>query len=169
MINIEKLTDSGFRALLPASSSASPVESFSLAGFQTRIGTTPENPSDPPYIQMQFAPLDPGLHLAERRGKFSSAERDNILCLLASPDARFGSLQINAAVQVYTCALGTGQQITYRPAPDRSLWIRPLTGKLALNGSAISEGEVARVSDESEIRLAGLGNSDCEFVLLVLS
>jgi redox-sensitive bicupin YhaK (pirin superfamily) len=168
MINIEKLTDFGFRALLPAGGSAQRSETFTLSGFKTHLTSSNRESRLPPQLRLHFAPLDPELDLAERHGKFSPAERDNILCLLASPDGRFGSLRINAAVQIYTGWLGAGHQITYRIPDGHHLWLRPLAGSLALNGTEVSAGEVARISDESEMRFGGLSDCDCEFILLVL-
>lgn len=169
MINIEKLTDSGFRALLPGGGSAQRSETFTLSGFKTHLTSSDKGSGLPPQLRLDFAPFDPALEPADRHGKFSPAERDNILCLLASPNGRFGSLRINAAVQIYTGSLGAGHQITYRIPDGHHLWLRPLAGSLTLNDIEISAGEVARISDESEMRFGGRSDCDCEFILLVLS
>jgi len=165
MINIDKHAESGCRALLPDRAPAGPAEVFSLTGLQTRIAQDAADLSN--ELDLRFERLDPSLDLPERRGSFSEPERDNILCLLASPDGRFGSLPINAAVQIYTSALGADQAITFRPKPDQKLWLRPSCGRLAINATEIGAGELALVTDESEIQILGL--SDSEFVLLVLS
>lgn len=164
MINIDKPTESGLLALLPDTAAPSPAEVFSLNGNRTEIG--PGAAATSGGIQLRFSLLDPDIALAERSGKFTEAERDNILCLLASPDGRFGSLPINAAVRIYTSRLGASQTITFRPRPAEHLWIRALSGQLALNGHEIEAGQNATLSEEEELQISSKHGS--EFVLLVL-
>ncbi|MGI9244068.1 MAG: hypothetical protein ACR2RV_24945 [Verrucomicrobiales bacterium] len=164
MINIDKHTESGMLSLLPDKAGPVPAEVFSLTGNRTQIG--PETEALPSGLQLRFRPLDPDLAPPERRNRFTEAERDDILCLLASPDGRFGSLRINAAVRIYTSRLGASQTITFRPKSKEHLWLRALSGRLALNGNEIEAGQDATVSEEGELQIFSPDGS--EFVLLVL-
>ncbi|MFT4547111.1 MAG: hypothetical protein ACI8XO_005127 [Verrucomicrobiales bacterium] len=166
MINLDHSASpaSRFHALLPAGGHQAGHETFSLDGNTTRLSSSraAENPCD-----LQFSPIELKAELPDRRGRFSDAERDNILCLLASPDGRFGSLRINAEVQIYTCQLGLGHRLTYPIRDGHALWLRCDRGNLDLNGHELSEKRSARIIDETELVITAL--SDSEFLLLVLN
>ena len=156
-----------FRALQALGGSREPAERFCLRGNRTRISRDSIEDNLEGQTCLDFSPTDPGKEIPERHGKFSEAERDNILCLLASPDGRFGSLRIGAGVQIYTCCLGLGHQITYRIRPGRHLWFHLIAGSLRLNHEGIVENQHAKISDEKEVSISSL--SDSEFLLLDLS
>lgn len=169
MIKIENPPISGhpFWPLLTGDPIPGRSEVFSLQGNRTRVnGSDPEG-CQPGWSRLIFAPLDPGRTTLPSDGKFSEAERDNILCLLASPDGRFGSLEINASVQIYTSHLGADQQITFRPPPGRWLWLQAASGALHIDDHLLSPDEIATVTGEPEIVISA--QSDSEFLLLVLS
>ena len=156
-----------FRSLL-SESSAFPegIETFTISGTRTRISHSAELSLPASPVEIRFRPADPALVLTQREGKFSEAERDNILCLLASPDARFGSLRINAAVRIYTCKLGEGHQIQFHPRPAHHLRIYLNRGQLDVLGKRIASHEIASISDEKKVLLSAL--SDSEFLMLEL-
>ena len=166
MIIIEPPPISGFHALLPDGEEAPASENFTLSGTRTQLAAGDHAAPSEHVAHLRFHPADPDLDLPDRRGKFSEAERDNILCLLASPDGRFGSLQINASAQIYTCALGADHQITYRVPPEHHLWIQPTHGSIRINDIEASSPQIAKISDEREIVISGL--TDSEFLLLLL-
>ena len=164
MIKLEKTPcpSDPVRALLPSASQSTPAETFHIDGNQTLVSSRRGNSQRP----LHFAPSDPAADLPDRRGKFSDPERDNILCLLGSPDGRFGSLKINARVQIHTCQLGTRHQITYRIKDGHDLWLRCDHGGLDLNGLRVAESHSATVTGEKELVITAL--SDSEFLLLLL-
>ncbi len=170
MIKIDRSPEtlSGFRSQL-SDGQALPedTETFAIAGTRTRISHAQDQLSAEAQVQVSFRPADPSVQLPERVGRFSEAERDNILCLLASPDARFGSLRINAPVRIYTCKLGAGHQITFHPRPAHHLRIILISGQLDVLGEVIATGDVASLSDEEKLILSALSDSD--FLMLELS
>ena len=171
MLNIEKSTGSrsAFRTLLSQSGVGHPPpgsEIFTLEGNSSRVSSAGTSPIGDGMIGLAFAPLEIDESLPDRTGRFSDAERDNILCLLASPDGRFGSLRILAAAKIYTSLLGSGHQINYRIEPDHHVWLRPARGKITVNGKQVCAGEIMTASDEKEIVVSAL--SDSEFLLVVM-
>ena len=153
-------TPSACRAFVPGG-----AVSFAVEGNRSAVG--PAALFQSPGHRLDFTPSDPSVAQAERRGKFTDAERDNILCLLASPDARFGSLPLNAAARIYTCQLGATHQITFRLKPDTQLRIILLDGQLSVGDKTASTGDHLTISELPEIQIQAL--TDSEFFLLELS
>jgi len=165
MIKLEKSAypSAAIRSLLPETAQNPDCENFSLTGRnRTLLSGTPATTEG----ALRFQSAAPGCDLLDRRGRFSDAERDNILCLLASPDGRFGSLRINPSVQIYTCQLGKGHQITYPINDAHDMWLRCEHGMLALNGNDMAKGNSAIIAGENELIITALSNS--EFLLLAL-
>ena len=116
--------------------------------------------------------LDPpgGEHLLPQEQKrFSAAERRGRFCVVASPDARKGSLRIAQDVLVHSALLDPGQHLVHELPPGRSAWLHVVTGSVVLGGVVLTTGDCAGVVDHyavsmtaqegSEILLLDLGHS----------
>jgi redox-sensitive bicupin YhaK (pirin superfamily) len=99
-----------------------------------QIWILPERAGLPPGYEQRAFPAD------EKRGKFR---------LVASRDGREGSVTIHQAVDLYTSVLAPGEAVTHRLAPDRSAWVQVARGAVTLNGTALSAGDGAAVSEET--------------------
>jgi redox-sensitive bicupin YhaK (pirin superfamily) len=99
--------------------------------------------------------------------RFSVAERRDGLCVIASPDARRGSLRLYQDALVYSAVLHAGQHIVHELARERSAWIHVVQGAVSVLGVTLSTGDGAGVYAEhavsftartaSEILLLDLG------------
>jgi redox-sensitive bicupin YhaK (pirin superfamily) len=69
-----------------------------------------------------------GAGAGEEHRRFSVAERRGTLCVVASPDARRGSLLLHQDVLVYSALLDPGQHVVHELAPGRSAWLHVVRG-----------------------------------------
>ena len=95
----------------------------------------------PGYEQKMFAP-------DERRGK---------LRVVASPDARDGSVRIHQDVSIYASVLDAGASVTHEFGKDRYGWLQVARGEVEINGQKLKEGDGAAIEGEPSVRLSGDG------------
>jgi len=80
--------------------------------------------------------------------------------LLASRDARDGSIQVQQDVALWMTRLRSGDERTHALAPGRHAWAHVARGTVMLNDHALGEGDGAAVSDEPGVRLVGRGDAE---------
>jgi hypothetical protein len=73
------------------------------------------------------------------------------LTLVADPDGADGSLVIKQDARLYQLWLGQGEQARLELAPGRKAWVQLVDGELAVNGEALSPGDGAALSGETQL------------------
>lgn len=105
-----------------------------------------------------------GLSPAREQRRFSVAERRGGLCVVASPDARGGSLRLRQDTLVHSALLQRGQHVAYVLRPDRSAWLHILSGGVALGGVALTAGDGAGMRGEPVVSFTA--TKETELLLL---
>ncbi|WP_397448033.1 pirin family protein [Pseudomonas sp. NA-150] len=91
----------------------------------------------PRYQQKRFAPAD-------KRGR---------LCLIASPNAQDGSLQIQQDTRIYSGLFQGSENATLPLAGNRCVYVHVARGKLSVNGQRLNEGDGLKVRGENVLTL----------------
>ena len=104
-------------------------------------------------LQIWIFPEKKGLEPGYEQKQFPVTQREGKWQLLASQDARDGSLLIYQDVNLYATYLSRGEAISYFLAPNRHAWLQVTKGKLSLNGRSLEAGDGVGVSNESELHL----------------
>lgn len=78
------------------------------------------------------------------------------LTLVASADARDGSLKLHQDVSVYLGQLEPGNIIKYDISKNRHVWLQLIEGELSVNNEQIGAGDGAAVSNESSVQLKAI-------------
>jgi redox-sensitive bicupin YhaK (pirin superfamily) len=76
------------------------------------------------------------------------------LHLVTSKTGRDGSVAIHQDADLWLAKLGVGHQVTHKLAPNRHAWIHVAEGEVSLNGSKLSGGDAAAVSDAGNLELS---------------
>jgi redox-sensitive bicupin YhaK (pirin superfamily) len=84
---------------------------------------------------------------------FALRERHSRWRLVASPDGDKGSVTIRQNALVYVTALNDSESVKHRLTPGRSAYLQLARGRATVNGVALTAGDGARISDETEIDL----------------
>jgi redox-sensitive bicupin YhaK (pirin superfamily) len=118
-------------------------------------------------FQVSLAAAGSERHLPEEQKRFSAAERRGGLCVVASSDARKGSLRVAQDVVLYSALLDPGQHIVHQLLLGRSAWIHVVAGSVVVEGLVLATGDGAGIVDAlaasttareaSEILLLDLG------------
>lgn len=94
-------------------------------------------------------------------------EKRNQWRVLASPDGRENSISIQQDVCLLATVLHDGDRLEYHPAAGRSLYLQMARGSALLNGSPLTAGDGAAITDETLVDLIGQGQ-DAEILLFDL-
>lgn len=103
---------------------------------------------------------------------FSTAERQNTLRVVASPDRRRNSLSIGLDVLVLSAILDPGQHLIHALPPGRCAWLHLVSGDATIGEFVLSTGDAVGVTsapavsltanEATEILLVDLASEDAE-------
>jgi hypothetical protein len=98
-------------------------------------------------------PWELGLLPSHEQKRFSVAQRRGVLCVVASPDGRTGSLRIHQDALIYSAMLDRGQHLVHELLPQRSAWLHVVRGEATLGDLVLTTGDGAGVTAERAVSL----------------
>jgi redox-sensitive bicupin YhaK (pirin superfamily) len=119
------------------------------------------------FLQIWIVPDARGLAPAYGQRAFDRERARAGLVLLASRDAREGSLGVHQDVDLWLTLLGPDERRELRLRPGRHAWVHVARGAAAVNGTTLREGDGAALSDEPSLSL--LGVEPCEVLVFDLA
>jgi quercetin 2,3-dioxygenase len=124
------------------------------AGRGIRHSETNASRTDSAHVfRVWLRPSKAGREPGFEQKRFSTAQRRDGLCVVASPDARRGSLQIHQDALVYSGMLHEGQHVIHELSPGRSAWLHVVEGEVTLGDLVLTTGDGAGVSAERAVSL----------------
>ena len=114
------------------------------------------------WLRPSEAELDPG----REQKRFSTADRRGALCVVASPDARRGSLRLHQDALLYSALLGPGKHVVHELHEGRSAWLHLVEGEVTLGDVILSSGDGAGLTAERAASLTA--REETELLLLDL-
>jgi quercetin 2,3-dioxygenase len=112
------------------------------------------------FLQVWIVPDRRGLPPAYGQLRFDRTQAAGGFVLLASRDARAGSLQVQQDVLLWVTVLAAGERRELGLGPDRHAWIHVARGTLSLDGTRLTEGSGAAVSGQDALHLTGEGDAE---------
>lgn len=94
-----------------------------------------------------------GLELDHEQKRFSTAERRGALCVVASSNARKGSLRLHQDVRMYSALLDPGQHLAHELSRGRSAWLHVVQGEVTFGDVVLTAGDGAGVANERAVSL----------------
>jgi len=94
---------------------------------------------------------------------FGEAERRGRLRLLVSPDGSDGSLSARQDARLYGTLLDTGKTVEHQLTDNRRAWVQIARGTVDVNDEVLSEGDGARIENESVVRIQSQGDAEVLF------
>jgi len=119
------------------------------------------------FLQIWIEPERAGLAPSYEEKHFADGDRRNQLRLVASRDARDGSLRIHRDADVYAALLDEGKTVSHSLRPNRQAWLQIARGEVELNGQKLAEGDGAGIRVERNLEIRGR-SADAEFLLFDL-
>jgi redox-sensitive bicupin YhaK (pirin superfamily) len=111
-------------------------------------------------FQIRMRRSKPGLEPGSEQKRFSAAERRGGLCIVASPDARGGSLRLGQDTWIYSALLEPGQHVVHELAPAHAAWLHVVQGEVTLDDFVLVTGDGAGVITERAVSLTARAGSE---------
>ena len=118
------------------------------------------------FLQIWIIPDKKNIEPSYEQKAFLSADRQDRLCLVASPDGAQGSLKIAQQAKMYSAVLSPDTRLQYPLNPGRLGWVQVASGEVLVNGQVLTVGDGIGMVDESEVRFQA--EQACEFLLFDL-
>lgn len=117
-------------------------------------------------LQIWILPAIQNLTPSYEQKCFLEEEKKNRLCLVASQDARAGSVKIHQDLDLYASILDEGHDLEFLLKPQRAAWIQVVSGKLEINGVVAQAGDGISTENETNLKISAKEKS--EFLLFDL-
>jgi redox-sensitive bicupin YhaK (pirin superfamily) len=117
-------------------------------------------------FRISLHPSEAGLDCAHEQKRFTAAQRRNVLCVVASPDGRKGSLRIHQDALAYSSILDPGHRLVHELLPGRSAWLHVICGEATLDDIVLTHGDGVGITIEPSVSLTV--QEDTEILLVDL-
>jgi quercetin 2,3-dioxygenase len=110
--------------------------------------------------QIWLLPERPGLTPSYEQRAFDASERQDRFRVVASPDARDGSLQIHQDATIHLATLSSGTTLAHEFASSRHGWLQVLRGQIKAGGEDLVAGDGLAISEEPRIDITATGPAE---------
>ena len=121
------------------------------------------------FLQIWLLPDREGHAPGYEQTSFPPEVRRGTLRLVASPDGADGSVSIHQDARLYATLLARGGEVTHALASGRHAWVHVARGTVDLDGTPLSAGDAAAISDASSLTLRGAGDGEAEVLVFDLA
>ena len=133
-----------------------PAGEFQLMSAGTGVTHSEYNASDVAplhFLQIWIIPDQQGLTPGYQQKRFASTSD---MQLIASPDARDGSLLIHQDVLLHHVVLDADKELICPVTPDRTFYLHVIRGAMAIDGEKFESGDgLGIVAEEAKLDLRG--------------
>ena len=117
-------------------------------------------------FQIWLRPSEAELEPSHEQKRFCAAERRGMLCVVASPDGRRGSLRIHQDALIYSAMLEPGQHVVHKLSQGRRVWLHLVRGEATLGDVVLTTGDGAGITADRAVSLTA--REETEILLLDL-
>jgi hypothetical protein len=103
------------------------------------------------FLQIWIEPKLTGIRPSYEQKHFNAASKRGRLRLIASGDARDGSVLIHQDADVYAALLDGEERVRHEIAPARKAYVHLARGRLTVNGQALEAGDALKASGVDEM------------------
>ena len=106
------------------------------------------------FLQIWIEPAERGIAPSYEEKRFDEDSKRGRLRLIASRDAREGSVRIHQDADLYAALLDGADAVDFHSAPGRLVYLHVVRGELAANGQALTAGDAMKLSgNENRLRV----------------
>ena len=137
-----------------------PAGEFQLMSAGTGVTHSEYNPSDTEALEFLQIWIQPDVHGIKPGYQQKQFARSEGLQLIASPNARKGSLLIHQDACLYQLQLNVEQFASLPLEPGRTVYVHVVSGAISVNGEQLREGDGAAIKDVDVLEFASIKNSE---------
>ncbi len=119
---------------------------------------SPKNPVH--FLQIWIEPAERGIKPSYEQKFFGPEDKRGKLRLVASPDARDGSVKIHQDAYLYATLVDGDESVSHALAEGRKAYVHVARGSVTVNGQALRAGDALRVDSESNIEIGDGRNAE---------
>ena len=119
------------------------------------------------FLQIWVIPEERDIEPGYEQKAFADDERRGRLRLVASNDARDGSLKIHQDVDLYASLLEDGDEVSLSLDDGRRAWVQVARGSVQVNGAQLYPGDGAALAEEAAVTVRA--TSDAEILVFDLA
>ena len=112
------------------------------------------------FLQIWLLPAERGILPSYEQKAFTPADRRARLRVVASPDAREGSVTLHTDAVLYAGLFEKGEAGELALLRGRHAWVHVARGSARINGRDLETGDGAAISDEPAVRVEGVDDSE---------
>jgi quercetin 2,3-dioxygenase len=112
------------------------------------------------FLQIWILPEEQGVHPSYEQRAFPESERMDRLRLVASRDARDGSVKVHQDVELYAALLSARATLEYTFRAGRHGWLQIARGRASVNEHALSAGDGVEFSNEPVVKVSARGRAE---------
>ena len=116
------------------------------------------------FFRISLQPSEVEPYRAREQMRFAPSDRHNVLCIVASPDGRQGSLRIRQDALVCSSVLDPGHHLVHELLPGRCAWLHVISGAANSQDIILSRGDGLGVTSERSMSLTAQDHTE---ILLV--
>ena len=105
------------------------------------------------FLQIWIEPNERGIAPGYEQKHFDAAAKRGRLALVASNDARDGSVKIHQDASLYAGLFDGAESAVHALAPGRRAYVHVARGTITVNGQALSTGDALMAEDTEQIAL----------------
>ncbi len=105
------------------------------------------------FLQIWIEPSVRGIEPGYEQKHFDAAAKRGKLRLVASPDAREGSVKIHQDASIYAALIDGAETATHALGKGRRAYVHVARGSVTVNGTPLEAGDALKASDVAEIVL----------------
>jgi len=117
-------------------------------------------------LQIWLLPERNGIEPGYEEKHFDAASKTNQWRLIASRNARQGSLLIHQDTDLYATVLEANKTLEYDARPGRSLYFQIARGSVQVNGTQLDKGDAIAMDDVTHVEV--VSQTDAEIILFDL-
>lgn len=106
------------------------------------------------FLQIWIVPARAGTDPSYEQKSFDAASAVNRLRPIVTPDGHDGSLHIGQNVSIYDAHLRNASSLTHEIEEGRHAWLQVIDGGVRVNGTILSAGDGAAISDETSVTIS---------------
>ena len=103
------------------------------------------------FLQIWIQPDQLGIKPSYEEKHFNEADKRGTLRVVASNDAREGSVKIHANAILYAGLFDGGESATINIAPGRRAYVHVARGRVKANGECLNTGDALKITDVSAV------------------
>jgi quercetin 2,3-dioxygenase len=111
-------------------------------------------------LQIWLEPSQRSIPPSYEQKSFSDQEKRGRLRVVASPDARDGSITIHADAVLYAGLFAAGESAELTLSQGRHAWVHVARGSVRVNGRELEAGDAAALSEEPTLRIEGTAGGE---------